>query len=51
MKQEYLLIGTVLKPQGIHGECKIKSYAADVDSFQQWKDFCRTVPFLPFPFL
>ncbi len=35
--QEYLLIGTVLKPQGIRGECKIKSYAADVDRFSAWK--------------
>ena len=52
MKQEYLLIGTVLKPQGIHGECKIKSYAADVDSFQQWKDFYRLSDgsFSPLPF-
>lgn len=52
MKQEYLLIGTVLKPQGIHGECKIKSYAADVDSFQRWKEFYRLSDgsFSPLPF-
>ena len=34
---EYLLIGTVLKPQGIHGECKIRSYAADTEMYYQWK--------------
>ncbi len=34
--QEYLLIGTVLKPQGIHGECKIQSHAADPQSFEGW---------------
>ncbi len=35
--QEYLMIGTVLKPQGVRGECKIKPYAADVDLFSAWK--------------
>ena len=35
--QEYLLIGKVLKPQGIRGECKIKSYAADISLFSGWK--------------
>lgn len=35
--QDYLLIGTVLKPQGVRGECKIKSYAADPDLFSSWK--------------
>ena len=35
--QEYLMIGTVLKPQGVRGECKIKPYAADVDLFSSWK--------------
>ena len=35
--QDYLLIGTVLKPQGIHGECKIKSYAAEIGRFRKWK--------------
>ena len=34
--REYLMIGTVLKPQGIRGECKIKSYAADPDLFLSW---------------
>ena len=34
--QEYLMIGTVLKPQGIRGECKIKPYAADLDRFAGW---------------
>lgn len=34
---EYLLIGTVLKPQGVRGECKIKSYASNIDLFSSWK--------------
>ena len=37
MNAEYLLIGTVLKPQGIRGECKIKPYAARVGLFSSWK--------------
>ena len=36
--QEYLLIGTVLKPQGIRGEVKIKPYAARVEMFSSWKN-------------
>ena len=36
--QEYLMIGLVLKPQGIRGECKIKPYAADLDRFVAWKE-------------
>ena len=32
----YLLIGEVLKPQGLRGECKIKPYAADIAMFQSW---------------
>ncbi len=34
--QEYLMIGTVLKPQGIHGECKIRPYAAQIGLFSSW---------------
>ena len=34
---EYLMIGEVLKPQGIKGECKIKPYAANHDDFRRWK--------------
>ena len=34
---EYLMIGEVLKPQGIKGEVKIKSYAANHDDFRRWK--------------
>jgi len=36
--QEYLMIGTVLKPQGIRGEVKIKSYAANPGLFSSWKN-------------
>ena len=35
--QDYLMIGVVLKPQGIRGEIKIKPYAADVSLFEEWK--------------
>ena len=35
--QDYLMIGVVLKPQGIRGESKIKPYAADVSLFEEWK--------------
>jgi len=34
--RDYLMIGTVLKPQGVRGECKIKPYAAQVDLFPTW---------------
>lgn len=34
---EYMMIGEVLKPQGIHGELKIRPYAADPDRFRRWK--------------
>jgi len=33
---EYLLIGEVLKPQGLRGEVKIKPYCADVSLFEKW---------------
>ncbi len=34
---EYLMIGEVLKPQGLRGECKIKPCAADLSLFRSWK--------------
>ena len=36
--RNYLMIGVVLKPQGVRGECKIKPYAADLDLFSSWKE-------------
>ncbi len=33
---DYLMIGEVLKPQGIRGECKIKPYAAEPELFRRW---------------
>ena len=33
---EYMMIGEVLKPQGLRGECKIKPYAADISMFETW---------------
>ena len=35
---DYLMIGTVLKPQGIRGECKIRSWAADISLFDTWSE-------------
>jgi len=35
---DYLMIGTVLKPQGIRGECKIRSWAADIGLFDTWSE-------------
>jgi len=39
--QEYLMIGEVLKPQGVRGECKIKPYCADMDMFRGWRTLYR----------
>ena len=39
--QDYLLIASVLKPQGVRGECKLRSYASDIDCFYQWKELYR----------
>ena len=36
---EYLMIGEVLKPQGVRGEVKVKPYAADLEAFHDWKTF------------
>ena len=33
---QYLMIGTVLKPQGVRGECKIRSWASDIELFRAW---------------
>ena len=38
---EYLLIATVLKPQGVRGECKLRSYAADISLFHSWHTLYR----------
>ena len=49
---EYLMIGEVLKPQGLRGECKIKSYAADLSLFEDWATLYRKEKddFVPLPF-
>ena len=39
--QDYLLIASVLKPQGVRGECKLRSYAADISRFHEWKALYR----------
>ncbi len=33
---DYLMIGEVLKPQGIRGECKIRPWAAEPERFRHW---------------
>ena len=33
---DYFMIASVLKPQGVRGECKIRSYAADISLFHKW---------------
>ena len=38
---DYLMIATVLKPQGVRGECKLRSYAADIDCFHRWHTLFR----------
>ena len=41
---DYLLIASVLKPQGVRGECKLRSYAADIERFHQWDTLYRKDP-------
>ena len=38
---DYLMIATVLKPQGVRGECKLRSWAADIERFHRWKTLYR----------
>ena len=38
---EYLMIGEVLKPQGLRGECKIRPWAADLSLFETWDTLYR----------
>ena len=37
MLNPYFLVGEILKPQGVHGEAKVKPYAAHPDDFKRWK--------------
>ena len=41
---DYLMIGTVVKPQGIRGECKIRSWAADISLFDTWSELYLKTP-------
>lgn len=34
--QHWMMIGEILKPQGIRGEAKLRSYAADASRFEDW---------------
>ena len=38
---DYLMIATVLKPQGVRGECKLRSWAADIERFHHWTTLYR----------
>ena len=38
---DYLMIATVLKPQGVRGECKLRSWAADIERFRRWTTLYR----------
>lgn len=35
--KEFMLVGTVLKPQGVRGEAKVKSFARNLEDFLRWK--------------
>ena len=35
------MIATVLKPQGVRGECKLRSWAADIELFRRWHTLYR----------
>lgn len=37
MLASYLLIGEVLRPQGVHGEAKVRPYAANPADYLRWK--------------
>ena len=41
LMNDYLMIATVLKPQGVRGECKLRSYAADIELFHRWHTLYR----------
>ena len=49
---DYLMIGEVLKPQGLKGECKIRPFASDITLFQSWETLYlkEKEAWLPVPF-
>ena len=48
---DYLMVGEVLKPQGLKGECKIKPCAADLSLFETWDTLylLRGSAYMPLP--
>ena len=34
---EFMMVGEVLRPQGVRGEAKVRCYASDPDLFVKWK--------------
>jgi len=49
---DYLMVGEVLKPQGLKGECKIRSCASDISLFGTWNVLYRQdrEGWIPLPF-
>ena len=41
MKHDYLLLGEVVRPQGIHGEVKLRHYTDDPERFLELKTVYR----------
>ena len=41
MLTPYFCIGEVLKPQGIHGEAKVRPYTDDPENFRRWTTLFR----------
>lgn len=41
MLTDYLMIATVVKPQGVRGECKLRSWASDAELFHRWHTLYR----------
>ena len=47
MALAYLMIGEVLRPQGVRGEMKVRPYAADPDMFLEWATLLPAAGKLP----
>jgi len=43
VKTEYMLVGEVLKPQGVRGEAKLKAFCGVPECFLKWKTLYRCV--------
>lgn len=36
MLTDFLMIATVVRPQGVRGECKLRSWASNINLFNEW---------------